>query len=261
MLTLYEHPLSPYAQKVKIALREKGLAFDARIPSGVGSGETGDLAFAAGNPRGEVPLLIGEDGPLFDSTIILEYLEDRYPDPALLPGGAIERARARTLEEVFDTHYEAITWGLSEVLFFERATGELAAELQAAAAGQLERLHSWLGEQLGSGVWLAGDDFGWADLCAAPFVNAAAGFGLGPAGDTVLTDWLARANARPSVAATAEEAAAAMVGMSEVGRIVAAGLFKRQYRDHRLEWMVRSGGLEIVSEGLAQGNIRFTEFP
>jgi glutathione S-transferase/RNA polymerase-associated protein len=41
--------------------------------------------------------------------------------------------------------------------------------------------------------------------------------------------------------------------------MVAQGLFKREYRDHRLEWMIKSGGLEVVVKGLEAGNIRFTE--
>ncbi|MGI9168638.1 MAG: glutathione S-transferase N-terminal domain-containing protein, partial [Caulobacteraceae bacterium] len=54
MITLYEHPLSPYAQKVKIALREKGVAFEASVPGGMGSGgAVGE--FAAASPRAEVP--------------------------------------------------------------------------------------------------------------------------------------------------------------------------------------------------------------
>jgi glutathione S-transferase/RNA polymerase-associated protein len=40
--------------------------------------------------------------------------------------------------------------------------------------------------------------------------------------------------------------------------LVRDGLFKREYRDHRLEWMIKSGGLEVVLEGLAKDNIRFS---
>ena len=68
-------------------------------------------------------------------------------------------------------------------------------------------------------------------------------------------------NERPSVAATSAEAAAflrgAGGGMANVAELVAKGLFKREYRDHRLEWMVRSGGISIVQDGLARENIRF----
>ena len=47
----------------------------------------------------------------------------------------------------------------------------------------------------------------------------------------------------------------AVLGLSEA---VKAGLFKREYRDHRLEWMIKSGGLDVVVKGLEAGNIRFS---
>jgi glutathione S-transferase/RNA polymerase-associated protein len=61
------------------------------------------------------------------------------------------------------------------------------------------------------------------------------------------------------VARTAEAAtAAATTGMPLVARLVESGEFKREYRDHRVEWMIRSGGLSIVQKGLADGSIRFS---
>lgn len=261
MITLYEHPLSPYAQKVKIALREKGIRFEARTPGGLGSGGDLDDEFLAANPRLEVPVLVDGDVSLFDSTIILEYLEDRHPEPALLPEEPLDRARARTIEEVVDTHYEAITWGLAEVRYFRRARGELAERLETAAAEQLGRLHAWLEDRLGDSPWLVTGACGWGDLCAAPFVNAARGFELGPEPGSALADWLVRVNERPSVQMTAGEAREALAGMQDAAGLVERGLFKRQYRDHRLEWMVRSGGTEVVLAGLEKGDIRFTSFP
>ena len=71
MLRLYDHPFSPYAQKVKIALREKGQAFEAPLPQGIGAGGAAG-EFIEANPRGEVPTLIDGEVRLFDSTIILE---------------------------------------------------------------------------------------------------------------------------------------------------------------------------------------------
>ena len=64
--------------------------------------------------------------------------------------------------------------------------------------------------------------------------------------------------ARPSVAETVGEARGFSTEGSGVAEAVAAGLFKREYRDHRLEWMMKSGGVEIVLKGLEAGNIRFT---
>ena len=46
--------------------------------------------------------------------------------------------------------------------------------------------------------------------------------------------------------------------MSQVAGAVQSGLFKREYRDHRLEWMIRSGGMEVVLEGIRNNNIRFS---
>lgn len=261
-LILYEHPLSPYAQKNKIALREKGLQFELRTPSGVGSGAEADPVFMAASPRGEVPALVDESAgvALCDSTVILEYLEEAHADPPLHPDLPSQRARARWIEEVMDTLYEPINWGLSEVRNFERASGELAQRLEEAARDQTSQLQSWLTHQLGEADWFGVERFGWADLCVAPFVQASRGFGIEPA-SRELAAWLERIAQRPSVRETFEEAAAAASQMQGVAEWVRQGLFQRQYRDHRLEWMVRSGGLEVVRRGLERGDIRFSRLP
>jgi glutathione S-transferase/RNA polymerase-associated protein len=54
------------------------------------------------------------------------------------------------------------------------------------------------------------------------------------------------------------EAGNAASAMETVSDIVKQGLFKREYRDHRLEWMIRSGGIDVVTDGLAKNNIRFS---
>ncbi len=261
---VYEHPLSPYAQKVKIALTEKGVPFEALMPVAIGSGAVSG-EFATANPRGEVPVLVDGDLALFDSSVIVAYVEERWPEPPLLPPSAAERARVRTLEEVMDTHYEAINWGLAEVLAFGRAQGELATRLVGRAAAQTAALQAWLERELDGRPWFNGAAFGMGDLCVAPFVNGSVGFGNGPKPGTRLADWLARVNQRASVAAAAAAASrAAAEAASSLGTVaneIRAGRFKREYRDHRLEWMIRSGGLDVVLEGLAQDNIRFVEFP
>jgi len=257
MITLYEHPLSPYAQKVKIALREKGVAFEVALPGGLGAGGAGG-DFAKANPRAEVPVLVDNGFSLFDSTIILEYIEDRWPSPPLLPPGAAERARVRMIEEIMDTHYEAINWGLGEIGWFKRAEGELAETLRTSAAKQTAGFYAWLERELGDRPWFNGETFGWGDLTVAPFAAASASFGNRPAAGSKLATWLGRVLARPSVAETVKEARAFDRDASNVPDLVTRGLFKREYRDHRLEWMIKSGGLEVVLKGLEAGNIRFT---
>ena len=255
-LIVYEHPLSPYAQKVKIALDEKGIAYEAKMPV-VGSGQP-DREFLKANPRGEVPALIDGEDSIFDSTIILEYIEDKWPAPPLLTGNPAARAKARTIEEVMDTHFEPINWGMGEVKWFKRATGERARTLEASAHGQARGIYAWLTRHLGDAPWFNGDAFGWADLSVVPYLNTAAAYGIGPDESSPLGKWLMRVNEKPSVAKSANAAKAVAASMTQVHRAIESGLFKREYRDHRLEWMIRSGGLDVVLEGIEKNNIRFS---
>jgi glutathione S-transferase/RNA polymerase-associated protein len=75
---------------------------------------------------------------------------------------------------------------------------------------------------------------------------------------SALSNWMTRVNARASVAETTAEARAFDGGMVDVAALVRQGLFKREYRDHRLEWMIKSGGVDVVLDGLKAGNIRFS---
>ncbi len=95
MPKLYEHPFSPYVQKVKIALYEKNVAFEVEVPDAFSGAPT---EFAKTNPRLEVPALIDDGFAIFDSTIILDYIEEKWPAPAMLPPTPRERARVRMIE-------------------------------------------------------------------------------------------------------------------------------------------------------------------
>ncbi|MEE8311954.1 MAG: glutathione S-transferase family protein [Candidatus Binatia bacterium] len=255
---LYEHPLSPYAQKCKIALYEKGIDFDAETPDLLSTREP-SADFAATNPRVEVPTLVDGTAAVFDSTIILEYIEDRWPEPALLPASPRDRARVRMIEDVCDTQYDAVNWGMMELLIFKRAEGDVAGRILARAAEQTAGLQAWLERQLGERPWFNGDAFGWGDLSVVPYVNASLLFGQAPKEGSPLAEWHARANERPSVARTAEAAMqVATSGMEAIGALIESGSFKREYRDHRLEWMIRSGGLSIVEQGISAATIRFS---
>ncbi len=94
-----------------------------------------------------------------------------------------------------------------------------------------------------------------------PYLNGSRGHGnLVPEG-TRLAAWLERVNQRPSVAATVKDITdmlqSGAPGMADVAKMVEDGLFKREYRDHRLEWMIKVGGLEVVTKGLERDNIHF----
>jgi len=255
-IIIHEHPLSPYVQKVKIALGEKNVPFETRMPDIIGGSDL--EAFVAINPRLEVPTLVDGDDAIFDSTIIMEYVEEKFPTPPLLPATPIARARARMIEEVCDTYYEAINWGVMEIRAFQRATGDAADRLLARANEQILGVQAWLARHLGAGPFFGGATFGWADCSVAPYVHASAMFGTEPVSGSPLAAWLERIRTRPSVVAAFDAATASMQGFEMLPQLVASGIFKREYRDHRLEWMMRSGGADIVLDGIRKENIRFT---
>jgi glutathione S-transferase len=258
-LLLYSHPVSSYAQKIRIALREKSIPFTALLPQAIATGHP-EAAFQSANPRLEVPTLIDGEAKIFDSTIILEYIEDKWPEPALLPPRtqAAERANARMIEDVCDTSYEAVNWGWGEVLWMGRAEGTLKEKLRAEAEQQTRQIQAWLESKLGEHDWFGGDfGFGWADVCVVPIVNRSVYFGWGPAEGSTLGKWLERVNQRESVKVTRAEFLEGVGKMEGLAGFYASGERKREYRDHRLEWMVKSGAITVVEEGLKRGNIRF----
>ena len=81
---------------------------------------------------------------------------------------------------------------------------------------------------------------------------------MGPSRDSVLAGWYDRLRERPSVAATFAEYAAAAAGMPATVEAFRTGKKVREYRDHRLEWMIKSGGIEVVVAGLRDRSIRFS---
>jgi len=254
LITLFDVPVSPYAQKVKLALLEKSLTFDTKVIDLTRPTEE----FRALSPRHEVPVLVDGDVKLFDSSIMLEYLEDAYPETKLLPSSAAERARVRWLEELCDTSYEAVVWGVAEVTLFQRAEGELKQSMLARASAQVAQLNTRLEAELAGRAWLNGDQCGFGDIVAFPHVNAAASQGNKPVAGGRLDAWLRAMRQRPSAQRCKQDIISTMPQFAAVPQRIAAGEAKRQYRDHRLDWIMRSGGAEIVVTGLRADNIRFS---
>jgi glutathione S-transferase len=97
--TVIGAPISPYVRKVLAACAIKGVPYevDPIVPF------FGNDAFSELNPLRRVPILIDDQVSMSDSTVICEYLEERYPEPALLPRQPADRARARWIEEFADT--------------------------------------------------------------------------------------------------------------------------------------------------------------
>lgn len=202
-----------------------------------------------------------EEVRVFDSTVILEYIEDKWPEPALLPAAKSDpagRAKARMIEDLCDTHYEAINWGLGEVTSYKRVEGAEAERLLKQGEHQIRQVHRWLEEQLGTeNEWFVGGAFGWADLSVAVMVNRSTTYGIWPEEGGVLAKWFARVREVSSVKVTLKECNDAVASPPPYADMIKKGLMRREYRDHRLEWIIKSGGIDIVLAGIEKKNVRF----
>jgi glutathione S-transferase len=197
---LYTHALSPFSAKVRIALREKGLTFDdEELPISRNAILSKPDQLLAANPRGQLPTLFDGDLVLYDSTVILEYLEDRAPAPPLLPDGAKARARARLLEDDADWLMNGAIVDLLAETYRKpdpamRDEQKIAASSRAIAAAY-DRLEQMLGD---GRPHLCGQPFTVSDVSWLLPVSFAAVYGV-PPGDAHA--WLRRVAARPSIAA------------------------------------------------------------
>ena len=186
MITLYNADRCPYVARVRIMLAEKGIEFEAVEI---------DLSdrpawYYEKNPTGRVPT-IEEDGgrPLPESPVILEFLEERYPEPALLPADPAERAFVRLL--VFRDG------DLTSPYYALRRGEDGAREQFDAAVGRFDVL---LAEQ----PHLSGAEYGLADIALIPwFLRARDMLGVEFDGFPAVADWLSRLEQRPAIAAEA----------------------------------------------------------
>ena len=172
---------------------------------------------------------------------------------------------------VLGNHHDAWVFGgvdpssgtaaMMEVTRAKRATGPLADKLVGFARGNIEQLQRWLSGQLGNRAWFNGASFGWGDIACAPYINRSAAISFGPPKGSPLAAWLDRVNQRPAIGKVIEQMQATLAGLPDFAALIGQGKIKRQYRDHRLEWMIRGGGLAVVQEGIEKGSIRFSRLP
>lgn len=157
MIRLCGFGVSNYHNKVKMALLEKGIAYEEVINWG-----TRDEATLAMSPLGKVPFLVTDAGAFSESQVILEYLEDAYPEHPLLPQDPYAAAKVRELITYLELHVELVARRLYKQAFFG---GTVSAETIETTRKELTRNIAAFSRLAKFAPFLAGPTFTMAD-CA-----------------------------------------------------------------------------------------------
>lgn len=194
-MILYATALSSYSAKVRIVLCAKGVAFDEREPAG----GYRSAAYREIVPMGTLPALDDEGFVLSESEAINEYLEERFPEPALLPRTPAARARARFLSRFHDLYLEPPVRGL----FPQISPPRRDPVAVAARIAELRQRVAQLAGMVEPAPFLAGGHLSLAD-CGYAVTLPLAAMLLASLGDTLalpplLERWQATLARHPAV--------------------------------------------------------------
>jgi glutathione S-transferase len=234
MLVLYHAAHSTCSQKVRMVLHEKAVKFDT-VQIDLGKKEQLKPDYLALNPNGVVPTLVDDGTPIIESSVICEYLDEKYPQNPLIPSDLIERARMRAW-----THYiEEVAVGAIRVPSFNRAflyrfenkdqtqfendeigprpvRRELFQRMGSPKGFSRQEIDRSL-EQLTEtcrrmdaviakrGPWLMGEQFTLADVLVMPSIDRMADLGLSHVWEKKyphVGEWYEHLQARPAFQAT-----------------------------------------------------------
>ena len=164
MLVLCGLPISNYYNKVKLALLEKGIAFEEQSTGMAGIGAHAADALRD-SPLGKIPFIRTAHGPLCESQAILDYLEAAHPEPPLLPADPFAAAKVRELTTFVDLHLELVARELYPQAFFG---GTISAETLDRVRPLLVRNIAAFARLARFAPYVAGADFSQADCSAWP---------------------------------------------------------------------------------------------
>ena len=220
MLTVYEHNESVCCQKVRITLAEKDIEHEM-INISFEKRQQHTPEFEAINPKGKVPVIVHDGRIITESTIIIEYLGDAFPNPPLMPKDPYWRARRRLWarwidDEMHVPHISTLSFNISmtDLLGYKpdvHAQGPRGAPPPFMFVGieskeMLNSLHAYqrflteVDRTLAENPWLAGPEFSLADIDVVPYVWRLRNLHLSGIWNTMprIQDWLDRVAARPS---------------------------------------------------------------
>ena len=158
MMTLYSGITCPFSHRCRFVLFEKGMDFEIKDIDTFNKPE--DLAVI--NPYNQVPVLVERDLILYESNIINEYLDDRFPHPQLMPADPVMRGRGRL-----------VLFRLEKELFVHVATLEnqaATAKEQAKAREAIAQGLTMIAPAYAKNKYVLGDDFSMIDVALAPLL-------------------------------------------------------------------------------------------
>jgi glutathione S-transferase len=198
MRLLYHLPLCPYSRKIRLVLLERRLPFELKLEKPWDRRQE----YLDMNPAGQVPTLVEENGLIIpDSQVICEYLEEAYPDTALMGRTLAERVEVRRLVAWFDGRFaREVTDNLVGEKYLKRVSARGQPDASALRVGyaNLKAHLAYLGWLAENRKWLAGNALSLADFAAAAHMSA-----LDFAGEVDWSqsqgakDWYARMKSRP----------------------------------------------------------------
>jgi RNA polymerase-associated protein len=156
MMVLYSGTTCPFSQRCRFVLFEKGMDFDIRDVDLFNKPE--DISVM--NPYGQVPILVERDLILYESNIINEYIDERFPHPQLMPADPVQRARARLLLLNFEREL---------FINIEPLEKQDPKRIDKARAVVRDRL-SQLAPVVAKSKFMLGDDFSMIDVALAPLL-------------------------------------------------------------------------------------------
>jgi glutathione S-transferase len=197
-ITLYHDIPSSNSDRVKIALAEKGLNWNG-IRVRLANREQKQPEFLKLNPYGKIPVLVEDGKVLFESCIINEYLDEKYPNPPLMPTDPYLRGRGRVLIDYALNYAHAPYWDLRGEM--RKPAAERDQKIIDEKRRTLRELLQYLETALEDEAFFLGE-FSLTDIAILPRLLRAETYGALPAPALPrLGAWLERMKARPSVQA------------------------------------------------------------
>lgn len=217
MLKLYYHPLSPYSRKALIALYEKGLEFE-RANTNLFDPAVREAYQSKVNPLCKLPFLEHDDHVVPESSIIIEYLDGKFPtDPKLIPAGVDPSRQTRFYDRLGDLYLIE----RSSTLFFEgmKPEGVRSQELIDRTLGQAAVAAGLFNKELSGRDYLVDGRFTMADIAPAVGILGLSHQGLDLAQYPHVAAWIGRITQRASVQKVLGEMMAAIEALNAAGPV------------------------------------------